>query len=129
MNRKNIIIFCSLVLFANALLLSCNAVSKRIGWSCINTSNELDCKYQLFSGQETEGIFLETGETLEIKYDVQVEAGGIGVYIQSPSGETIWETDLIQTASEEIEFQAAESGNYRLIVEGRETRGAFKIHW
>lgn len=129
MNRKNIFLIFSLSLLTVVLLAACNSTSKRIGWTCLNSANELDCEYQYFTGREAEGINLDYGETLAITEEVQVESGVLRVYVQNPDGETIWETDFTQTSSDAIKIQADEGGFYRLTVEGIEARGAFNIHW
>jgi hypothetical protein len=129
MNRKTNKVIILWILLIAVSLAACGIAAKRLGWTCMNSLNELDCKYQLFTGQEVEGISLKKGESLEITADVQVEDGELMVNIQNPDGDFIWDPDFPGTSSDTFKFQAAEGGLYRLIVEGIETRGSFNINW
>jgi len=127
-HKKNLYIF-SLLLLAAVLLSACSPVSKRIGWFCINPKNELDCKYQFFTGQESKRISMQKNETLAITLDVEAESGDLRVFLQNPENETVWETDFNQTASDAFKVQAEDNGLYRLVVKGSETSGSFIIKW
>jgi len=129
MNRKTLkLIF--ILFVAAAIVSSCNAISsKRVGCVCTNIGNEMNCRYKLFSDQETDRIKVESGETLEISYDVEVESGELRISLLNPDEEVVWEKDFMEAASDTATYQANEDGKLILIVEGVDTEGLFNISW
>jgi len=126
--HKNLGIVLFLVLAV--LISACStASSKRMGWVCVNDSNELDCSFELFSGQEAEKIKLEEGQTLDIAYEVEVESGELWIGLVDPDDVAVWEVDLSQTVSDTVSVPVEASGNYHMVVEGMDAKGAFNITW
>ena len=118
-----------ILLVSGFLMSACNSSTVRVGWVCLNSSNELSCKYKLFSGQETENINLDIGEKLTMSIDIQVVSGEMKISLTNPNGEVVWEENLNDTASYTKNIQASDSGNYLLVIEGIETEGSFDIKW
>ena len=118
------------ILFVTVGFLSaCRSTTIKIGWVCVNDKNELDCRYNEFSGKEIKSIKVNEGETLEFSFDIEVQEGELAIKILDPSENTVWEKEFIQSVSEGDAITATESGRYRLVVEGLETAGAFIITW
>jgi hypothetical protein len=118
-----------LVILTIFLVSACSTSSIRIGWTCTDGINELDCNYREFTGREIEEIDLEPAEMVEIKYDVEVESGILAIQLEDPEGEIVWKTEQVDDFSGEITLPADEKGRYRMIVEGQETQGSFLIEW
>ena len=105
------------------------ATSKRVDWVCVNHENEFDCRYTLFSGQETENINLRTGEILAISFDVEVESGELQMILMNDSEEPVWKITLKESLSDVTSYQATENGDFYLVIKGMDAAGSFNITW
>jgi hypothetical protein len=118
------------IIILTVFLTACSGFSStRMGWVCINPDNGLDCSYSLFTGQEMDTVKLDEGEFITLSYEVKVESGAIQILVLDPSDQTIWQVDLTQNISDEIKIQASESGIFRIVVNGDETEGSFRLTW
>ena len=75
MKRKHILEIILISIIFVFLVTACSPSTIRIGWSCTNRINELDCNYREFTGWEIQEINLELAEMVKIKYDLAVESG------------------------------------------------------
>ena len=120
----------ALAVALGGLLVGCGAgPSLRIGWLEAGGPRYKDVQYRSFSGLERASFRAQAGQTIELDYDVAVEAGALGMKLNDPDGETLWEASFEEDAADVIRVEATQDGRYRLRIEGRSTRGGFEVAW
>ncbi len=93
MKRKHILEIILLSILSAFLVTACSPSSIRIGWSCTNGINELDCNYREFTGREIQVLNLELAEMVKIKYDLVVESDLLAIQFEDPEGEIVLRTE------------------------------------
>jgi hypothetical protein len=95
------------------------------------TPGHVDYRYQYFDGSFTRTVNAKAGQTLTLDYAVTVEEGILDMRAVNPGAEVVWQktfdTGGNVTSSQQVSIQ--QSGRYRLVVDGHQTRGSFQIDW
>jgi hypothetical protein len=118
-----------LLIFATLLSACADSSTVKIGWICTDGPQMMDCSYRQFTGRKTDSQAIEAGETMQVAYDIVVEAGGLTFSIEDPAGAVIREIAWKDSEQGAISFTAESDGRYRWIVDGDQTQGAFQIEW
>jgi hypothetical protein len=103
--------------------------SLRIGWLEAGGPGHKDVQYRLFSGLERTSFRAQAGQTIELDYDVAVEAGSLEMTLNDPDGDSLWQEVFEEDAGETVRVEAPQTGRYRLRIEGKSTRGGFEVAW
>lgn len=129
-SHKNMrLVFVFFLIFSVAISACSSSSSLRIGWTCFNGAQKMDCSYREFSGREVSTERLETGTTVTVHYDITVDSGSLTFTIEDPNGDDIFTVDLTEPLEDVHTFTPDEDGRYSFIVEGEGTEGAFLIAW
>ena len=113
-----------------SLLVGCGARSSlRIGWLEAGGPRHKEARYRWFSGLERASIRAETGETIELDYDVDVEKGTLAMTLVDPAGDASWARTFEEDADDTVRIEARQDGRFRLQIEGESTAGRFEIAW
>ena len=91
--------------------------------------NNTEARFETLRGRKVRQETLSTGETLVLDYDVTVDKGTLTLMVEDPSGESVWETEVTDSAADQVEIVAAEAGNYDIIVEGDDAGGSYDLSW
>mgnify|MGYP006295936137 CR=1 FL=1 len=121
---KKTLLILSLILIA--LLTAC---TRQVGWVGLNYLNTIDVSYQLFDGKKVERIQVDAGETFNLTYDVEVDAGALRFDLLDPDRDLVWEAAFLEDGEDEMSFRAEQSGRYILRITGDQTQGGFDLRW
>lgn len=126
--RKALVIGVVLMTLVGALV-GCGRSGIRIGWLEADGLRHKTARYRLFEGLERASVRAQSGETIELDYEVEVERGTLTLILLSPDGEQLWKETFEQDAADTVHLSAPQSGRYELRIEGNSTRGAFDVSW
>lgn len=82
-----------------------------------------------FSGVENGSIQADAGQTIDMKIDVQLSKGTLTVEWLDPGGEVVWLKEYNGSVNELVEIPIEISGEYSLLIQGKEAGGSFDITW
>jgi len=120
----------AIVLLTTSLLLaSCSQSQIRVGWIGNAIGDQTTAKYTTFSGTQEKAERLESGETLNLSYDVEVNKGTLTLQIQDPNHEVIWENAFTEDSSDSVMLLAEKAGKYTILIQGKRTGGSFAVSW
>jgi len=129
------------LLLVSALTIGCGARSSlRIGWLESGGPRHKTARYRTFSGVERASFRVEEGQTVEIDYEINVEKGTLTLSVTDPDGEIVWEETFEEAVGDggepELSFRGehalepvAQTGRYKLRIEGDRTGGSFDLSW
>jgi len=129
MRTRRALVVGVVVLILGGVLVGCGRSGLRIGWLEAGGLRHKTARYRLFDGLERASFRAQSGETIEVDYEVDVERGTLTLILVSPEGERLWEEAFEQDAADTVHLSAPQSGRYRLHIEGDSTRGAFDVSW
>lgn len=127
-HTKNLFFILSIIIIASVLS-ACSYSTTKVGCVCMNSSNELDCQYELFDGGEIKSIAMDAGEVLQVHYEVEVESGRLSLILQDAAGVVLLESEMLDTSEDDLVYKATKDGCYRLIIEGLDTKGSYLVNW
>jgi len=104
-------------------------IHQNLGFNNRYETDKFDCKYGLFTGQETREIRLDTGEIIDLEFEGDVESGKITLQMEDPNGQIIWKTENIVQYKGCRTIPVYLTGRYSLVAIGRNTNGYFHIEW
>lgn len=111
------------------LMVGCGRSDLRVGWLETSGLRHKTARYRSFDGLERASFRAQSGETIELDYEVEVERGTLTLTLTDPDGEPLWEETFQEDAADALRLSAPQSGRYRLRIEGDSTQGAFDISW
>jgi hypothetical protein len=129
----------SILIFLAVILSACGEASLhlgklkigevRIGMFETRGPNHMAYSYTTFSGHESAPVELGSGQLLTVDYQVQMTKGNLSIEIQSPQNELLWQKNFESDASDSIELQPQEAGQYFIIISADSAGGSFDISW
>jgi hypothetical protein len=129
MRIRRTIVVAAVLLMAARLVVGCGRSSLRIGWRETSGLRHRTARYRSFDGLERASFRAQSGETIELDYEVEVEEGTLTLALTAPDGEPLWEETFERDAADVLRLSAPQSGRYQLRIEGNSTRGAFDVSW
>lgn len=125
--KRGLLVLAAL-LAAAALLSGCQSI--KIGYVGSNRAGHMAGSYARFTGEESHAVGLKQDQVLRLEYELVAEEGALAVHVQAPDGEATWQADIQQRRDNgTIDLRAAETGEYRVIVRGKDTKGSFDLTW
>ena len=115
------------LLITTLLLSACSRT--QIGWAATNIGNTFEASYRHFDGQEVETYQLETDETFELSYSVEVQEGSLTLEMLDPEDTSVWKETFSADTENSFEFNPETDGRYQLRVIGNKTQGSFDLDW
>jgi methionine-rich copper-binding protein CopC len=103
----------------------------RVGFVGTSIPGHMVASYQYLDDTIDSQVTAETGEMLVMTHELQVEQGTLSLEVQNPQGATIKriERKAPGEANGQTNIDIPQDGTYRLLVQGKETRGAYDIRW
>lgn len=114
---------------AGALLLAgCAATVGYVGndysWG---SKGEMSGRYKTFNGTKERKIKTDPGDTIVMDYDSSVKKGSLSLRLEGPDGSTMKDFPVGEKST--IEVKSAYGGDYRVVVNGKNTGGSFSVSW
>ena len=130
MNTQKIFFLCLLPL----LLCACNVGDLlpghvKQGYVSTNEPGTFQATYDRFNGTDWAPLELTSGQQVRINYRITMTLGSLQVTVMDPKGGTIWVKAFLQDDQGEYVFRAKTSGEYALLVEGKQAAGAYDFTW
>lgn len=93
--------------------------------------NSTEARFHTLTGRKTWRETLQEGDTFSLEYEAEVEKGSLTLQVENPQDEVIWEKAVAEgeSAGEEIELAAGESGAYTIAVVGDGAGGSYELAW
>jgi hypothetical protein len=110
-------------------LMGCGGSSVRLGWVETSSPGHIEASYSEFTGTEVRIIQAQAGNTLDLEYDAEVDAGRLQVEVEDPFGEIIWCASLCKNCGQTKTLPVYEAGCYTILVQGEATAGGFDLAW
>jgi hypothetical protein len=111
------------------LLVGCSQGSVRLGWVETSAPGRVKATYREFTGTETRALLSQTGDTIYLEFDAEVDRGNLHLEVDDPYGEPVWSIDLCQDFGETLELPVERVGSYTIRVRGEATEGGFDLKW
>ena len=100
----------------------------RMGYGS-NEDGYLTYNYSTFTGFERGSSEAEAGQTIAFEYVVTVNKGSLLIEWQDPDGEVVWQKSLVESEQGEDEILAETSGDYAVVIQGKNAGGYFELSW
>jgi hypothetical protein len=84
-HKRNILMVAALAVLV-VLLMGCSQSSIRLGWVETSSPGHLNASYGEFTGTETRTVLAQSGETLYLEYDAEVDNGSLHLESMTPTG-------------------------------------------
>ena len=94
-----------------------------------NDDGHILYNYSTFTGIENGSAHVETGQTISFDYDVRVDKGSLMIEWQDPDGTAVWKKSLVESDRGNEEIIVKSSGEYKIIIQGKNAGGDFDISW
>ena len=115
------------------LMSSCDLSNIRVGEIRMmygsNEDGHISYNYSTFSGVENGSSEARAGQHISFEYGVTVDKGSLLIEWQNPDGDVVWRKDLIESESGNNAFRAEFTGNYVIVIQGKNAGGEFDISW
>ena len=115
------------------LLISCNFSQIRIGEVRMmygsNEDRHISYNYSTFTGVENGSSEVNAGQIISFEFTVTVDKGSIMIEWQDPDGEVVWRKNLEKSDRGEDAILAESSGNYGVVIQGKNASGDFELLW
>jgi hypothetical protein len=98
----------------------------RMGYGS-NEDGYLTYNYSTFTGFERGSSEAEAGQTIAFEYVVTVNKGSLLIEWQDPDGEVVWRKSLVESERGEAEILAETSGDYAVVIQGKNAGGYFEL--
>ena len=92
------------------------------------TGSEMVYMYRLFNGKESQTVFLEDTQSIEIETASETQYGGLRLIVKDPDG-TILYSEQIEETSDTTTLETPSTGFYRIIIQGSWTSGEYAVSW
>jgi hypothetical protein len=129
MNRKRKVWLLLAALLLGVLLVSCGYSSIEIGMMGTHLPGNWQASYSTFTGRKTDTFQADAGQTLNLKYDVQVNKGTLDLQVEDPDNQVIWQRTLQVDQSDTVHISLEKTGHYSLLINGRGTGGSWDLKW
>lgn len=86
-------------------------------------------RYYYYTGVRAKSIELEVGRSIEVNYSVKATKGTLEFAIVDPSNNVVWEQVFTTDATDTVSFQAAQAGQYKIVLTAKGSRGSYNINW
>lgn len=131
--KKSKKIFYSILILAIILTNGCNKKSiqmtnqHRQSWVGSNVPGHITAKYKKFTGIEHGEISVRDGQKISIVYEVSVKNGSLSIIVKNT--DILWHVELDSNTQNNISLPINKSGNYQIIISGKNTSGSFDVSW
>lgn len=113
---------------SGGLVLACSP-QLRVGWIGSAQGDQMQYRYNTFSGTERAVVQMEAGQQLVVTYDITVDKGALALRILGPQDNVLWEERYQENGEGEISIAPTENGRHEIIVEGQIAGGSFTVSW
>ena len=113
------------------LLSSCSSGYTCRGCAGNNVPGHVNQSFQYFDGPLTKSVSVTAGQTLTLNYSATVDAGSLDMQIDNPDGTAVWQEtfDAGANVTNSTQVNIQQTGKYKIIVDGHQASGSFKIDW
>ena len=115
------------------LLSSCEFSNIKIGEVRMmfgsNEDGHISYTFSTFTGFERGSAQAERGQIINFEYQANVDQGTLNIEWQDPVGEVMWQKSLLGSDHGQDEFVIESSGEYTIIIQGKEASGDFDVSW
>ncbi len=115
------------------LLSSCEFSNIKIGEVRMmfgsNEDGHISYTFSTFTGFERGSAQAERGQIINFEYQTNVDQGTLNIEWQDPVGEVMWQKSLLGSDHGQDEFVIKSSGEYTIIIQGKEASGDFDVSW
>jgi hypothetical protein len=111
------------------LLAGCEQSRVKLGWVGLNLPDRFEARYAMFSGAEIRPVWADAGQTLALKFEVEVNKGVLAIKVEDPDDEILWDVSLREDAEGGVELPVDQEGRYVIVVRGDGTAGSFELCW
>lgn len=120
----------SLFLILGTFLLGCSGESSlKKGWIETSGLSHSRVNYNYFDGVERKTFRAQSGETIHLDLEVEVDEGSLAVQLLDPQGELMWKETFQDDAQETVSIAAPEGGRYQIRLEGEAAEGGYEFSW
>ena len=131
--KQFIIQFLNLALLLMLLLSGCNFSKIKIGevrmMSGSNEDGHISYTFSTFTGFERGSTQAERGQIINFDYQVNLDQGTLNIEWQDPTGVVMWRKSLLGSAQGHDDFVVESSGEYSIIIQGKDSAGNFDVSW
>jgi ABC-type Fe3+-hydroxamate transport system substrate-binding protein len=127
-HKRNILMVAALAVLV-VLLMGCSQSSIRLGWVETSSPGHLNASYGEFTGTETRTVLAQSGETLYLEYDAEVDNGSLHLEVYDPYGQAVWCVSLCDDCGETKTLLVSKAGCYTISIRGEATEGGFDLKW
>lgn len=117
------------LLAALALLPGCSTMSVKLGWVGNASPGHSEARFARFRGQEVYTVRLEDGESLVLRYSVELEEGSLELRVLDGEDGVVWREGFEAGGQGDARIAAADAGWYNLVVAGDDAAGSFDLFW
>lgn len=103
-----------------------------IGMISSTITRYLRAKYTYFDGTKSKAVWLQEGNSLQLKFEAVVESGSLMLRVRDPEKEVIWEKHYPASTEEYCSSYSLEiprTGIYRVEMEAEKSQGSFNLGW
>ena len=115
------------------LLSSCEFSNIKIGEVRMmfgsNEDGHISYTFSTFTGFDRGSAQAERGQIINFEYQANVDQGTLNIEWQDPAGEVMWKKSLLKSDHGQDEFVIESSGEYTIIIQGKEASGDFDVSW
>jgi hypothetical protein len=111
------------------ILAGCGHSRFQLGWVESNQPGRFGASYATFSGSEIRTVRVGDGQTLLLKYKVEVDKGAVTFRVEGPDARVLWHTTLSGDTQDAVELRVDEAGRCAIIVRGDGAGGSFDLSW
>ena len=94
-----------------------------------NEDGRIAYDISIFTGIKRGSLDVEMGQDISITYKVVLDKGSLVIEWQDPSGEVVWQRELVGNEDADEIIPVDSPGKYVILVQGRGAGGNFDVSW
>lgn len=127
--KKRFTLIITLLALVSLSLAACQASRVEIGMVETTLPGEWHADYTTFTGRKSTSLSMESGEVLDLAYDVYVEKGSLTLQLESPDERIIWDRTFERGAADQITLSPDQAGRYTLALIAEDAGGGWDLNW
>lgn len=119
----------SMIVLFLVLLASLTACTRQVGWVGMNYGSTFQASYFLFDGPKTQTIRLDAGDTLTLRYELDVDDGALTLQWIGPGKTMVWNETFTEDTEDVYTCLPESGGRCTLRLIGDQTQRGFDLQW
>lgn len=116
-------------LYITVVFILTSCIFHPYSWQGTNPPGKNKASFKDFRGKNTNSVEVSKGNLLLVSYHIEVTQGTLLLSVEQNKNK-LWEKAFSnQTDSAEFQLPAAETGVYKIVVEGKNATGSFDINY